>query len=641
MKHSVMILLLGFLSLYAYDDTLFRSNLEQFNYEEILNQYNLINSSNEENSANEESSFSRGQFAFGLYQTGGKQKSWLEVSISAFSLALTMDNSEEQLFEINRTLAHCYLGLINDAATWMKYRKKHELYLKKALEIDPDDCRLQLIAAKSMMRFPSPLGDEDDGEALLFSLLEQYEDSTFVLMSVADYYQDQNEIDSSELYFRKVLTINSNHRYAREELDKIVLMSNELAIRFFIVDSAMITSSKRVLEKVDSFRGTRLSMDSYSEIQEKLVEIPPIESATLTPQKVGDSQVDIFITVEEEDTRGVVAMVDANLSNDYFNDLVPGFMPTLFYMNENVKGTGMALEFLTVVVYNQLDVTYRGLFDTKFLNANLLIESMILSEENDDYVMGKQITATRKSSYHNALLGLGVSLPFGMDIYGRYWAQLDLYKDLENMITPPNQVTHELMADITISTAGELFSPLKLKEGYHIYLNPYIQFKPDFRAWGDPDSLFTHNSSPAYGIRAQAGYYRNLGRRFNLESDVHLLWMENAYESSRFRIGRKNLMDDYSISGYIPEELVFDKGVLTNIKYTWIVRPEQFLLYGRYDFLYDSDQEKLFNSVALGAGIALPWNMELKSEFGIALDAERDSGLGYNFSMRLSKMMFF
>ncbi len=634
MKHSVMILFLCCLSLYAYDDTLFSSDLKQFNYENILYQYKLLDSSDEENS------FSRGQLAFALYQTGGGQKSWLEVSISAFSLALTLNNTEEVLFEIYRSLAECYLQLISDPATWMKYRKMHELYLTKAMKMEHDDCRLMLIAAKSMMRFPSSLGNEEDGEALLFSLSEKFPESTPVLMAVADYYLDRNMVEKSKEYFRKVISLNKNHRYAGEELKKIEMMNKELSIRHFIVDTAMTTSSEKVMKKVESFRGISFTIDSYKEILEKLAEIPPIESAALTAEEVSDSLVDILITVEEEDTRGIIAMMDANFSNDYFNDLVPDFMPALFYMNENVKGTGLVLEYLTVVVYNQLDVTYRGLFDTKYFNFNLLIESMFLPLENDDYVLGKQLTPTLKNSYHNALFGLGVSLPFGMDIYGRYWAQIDLYKDLENMVTPPNQVTHELQTDITMSTAGEVFSPLKVKEGYHIYLNPFIQYKPDYRSWGDPDSLFTHNSSPAYGIRAQAGYYKSVGRRFNVETDIYLLWMENAYESQRFRIGRKNLMDDYSISGYIPEELVFAKGVLTNIKYTWIIRPERFLLYGRYDFLYDTEVKQLFKSCAVGTGISLPWNMELKSEFGIAFDAERKFGLGYNFSMRFSKMMF-
>lgn len=634
MRYTIELLLLLTVTLSARSDLAYTQYVDDFDTAALRREYIL---------AGEESDdFAKGRVAFGMSGIAEKRAGWTDSTVYYLERVFQVDTlSEEQRVECAYMLSKSYFSLIQNPSTWMKYSKKHEHYLKIILKQNPSDVRFQVLAAESMIRFPSSLGSEEDGKEKLLNLIEIYPEEISVLEAVSDFYLDSGEVEKAEAGFRQLLSLNGNHRPAKEALEQIELLRSNRTIRQFRVDSSVVTSHERLLKKVNSFTGDRYSLAASEKITGELEEIAPVEKAELRVVPISDTAVDIEIFLDEDDTRGVVAIFDASVSNDYSGDALFGPMPTLFYMDENVRGSGLSLEYITVVVYNQLDLTYRGVFDDSFLDFNINIESMFLPEENDYHLGGVKQVVTKKSSYHNTLIGLGTELPFGMEIYCRYWGQVEFFREVEGMVTPTSRFTHGVSADLTFATAEEPFSPLKVPEGFRLYIQPYMLYKPNYTAWGDPDSLFEHDDRPAYGLNAHLGYYRSFGRLSHFSGDVQLLTMKNSYESLRFRIGRKNLMDDYSLSGYIPEEVPFNSGVLTNLKYTWKVIPDRFLIWGKYDFLFDLEKSKLYNASAVGTGISLPWDLELRSECGLAFDAQRQSGWGFNISLQLSKMILF
>lgn len=566
------------------------------------------------------------------------KKSIILLLILVMTLELYSTNKEaERYYNISKE----HFDQIKDPSSWMKHAKSHEINLKLCLELDPDKTKYRLLAAKSMLSFPSAMGSEQDGERLLYTLEEKEPNNVDILITLSNYLLDKNRTNEAKTKLESILLIEGDHIEANDLYNEILLAEKELTIRDFLLVDDIKTSNKRIINKVSSFIGKTYNNRVKVQIKERLTQISPIEDVDFELKEVDGKYVDIVLIPDEDNMKGLVYIADSTIALDYDKDIVPDGIPAVMYMDENLFGLGINLEFLTAVVFNKLDLKIPGLIDDRFIDLKLSIETMLMPTSNDYYYNGKQLDKTEEHTYVKGSLSLGKSFDFGLQTFINYGTEYNIYKDVKDAIEPSGYFTNTLDLSIEFTTAEDIFSPLQVKNGYNISINPIMIYKPNFKPWGKKRDLNKHNSNPAYGLTASLGYYKSFRDRHNISVDLNLMYLSNNYESTKYRLGQKAITDEYSLVGYIPKEIGTDFGLLSNVKYSLSIVPDRFLLFGKYDLLCDIDNDKLFNGIAAGFALKLPWDIHMSSEFGIGLDAKRDSGFGYSGSITLSKVVLF
>lgn len=541
-------------------------------------------------------------------------------------------------------LAESYLFSITGPASWMKYNNKYQDTITQCLENDPANVLYQINSARGMMWFPSARGGRDEGIELILNLEKKHPEHPEVIYAVSNYRSEEGFTEEAKNGYLKVLDIKPNHKKAKEQLDIILLNEKKLKIRNITFTGNRWISQKTLFEKISEFEGAILNGESRSGIREKLKEKPAINKVSVKATSVDDYYVDLEVEITEESSRILMFQQASGMGMDFDRDLVPsGLMPPVtIYIDNNFLGTGSKLMFITVFVYNQLQLTVPGLIDDKYLDFKLNLTSMLLSGKNSSYFDGEKTEGTKQNSYHIAKAGLGRTFPFNLSTFLYYQARFDVHTDLENNITPNHLITHSLSGEIIFNSAGSADTPFDLQEGLNFRFIPTVNYKQDYKPWGDPNNLTTHDDNVSMTFLTKMAYYRNLNSKNNLSLSGAWYMNHNPYESDRFSFGhRGDAITFDSLTGYLPGEISFDNGILLNLKHTVTPIVNKVNFYGKYDVVFDIKNREFYNGVALGGAVKLPWNLDLKGEFGVGLNAVRDSGPGLFLSLELSKLMIF
>lgn len=267
---------------------------------------------------------------------------------------------------------------------------------------------------------------------------------------------------------------------------------------------------------------------------------------------------------------------------------------------------------------------------------------MLLSLPNSSYIDGELIDGTKKNSYHVGKAGFGRTFPFNLSTFIYYQAQFDIHEKYGDNITPNHLITHSVLSEIIYNSAGTANTPFDLLDGIFLSFIPEVKYKQDYQPWGDPENLTTHDDNVSLVFITQAGYYQNLNPQNNLSVLGSWFVNYNPYDSDHFNLGHKgDAITSYSLTGYLPGEVEFDNGILLNLKYTITPKANKGNFYGKYDVVFDIENAKFYNGLAIGGAVKLPWEFYLKGEFGVGLNAVRDSGPGLFLSIELSKLMIF
>lgn len=489
------------------------------------------------------------------------------------------------------------------------------------------------------MRFPSARGNRgnrDDGVNIILNLEKENPRHPEVLFAASNYRFGEGFIEEAKNGYLEVLKIDPGYKNAKESLEIIELDEKKLKIRNVSFLGNRKTSEKRLLKKTSEYSGTILDQDSRFDICSKLMEISSINGVSIKGSQFDDIYVDLEITVTEESSKILMFQQVTGAGLDIDNNILPsGLMPPVtVFIDNNLFRTGSRLMYITVFVYNQLDLYVPGLINDKYLDFSLNISSMLFANPNLD--------ETNKSSYHVGKVGLGRTFPFNLSTFIYYQSRFDIYEKLGVNITPNHLITHSESSDITFNSAGDATTPFNLLEGMLFSFNPTINYKQDYKAWGDPESLTTHDDNVSLVFLTRLGYYKNLNPKNNISILGSWFINYNPYDSDHFALGHKgDVMTLDSLTGYLPEEIIFDNGILINIKHTITPKSNKVNLYAKYNVLFDIDNTKFYNGVALGGAVKLPWNIDLKGEFGIGLNAIRENGPGLFLSLELSKFMIF
>lgn len=542
-------------------------------------------------------------------------------------------------------LAESYLYSIKGPASWMKYNNKYQDTIVKCLASDPDNIIYQLNSARGMMWLPSSRGSRKDGVEIILDLEKNNPDHPEVIYAVSNYRYGEGLIEEAKEGYLKLLKINPDYKEANEILDIIAIDESNLSIRNISFIGSTKTSIKRLSKKISEYKGISLNRDSRAEISSKLSEISSIKGININAERVDDFYVDLEIEISEVDTKILMFQQVSGLGLDYDSDIFPsGLMPPVtIYIDNNLFGTGSNLMLISVFVYNQLSLTVPGLIDDKYLDFKLDATSMLLPTENSSIIDGKIIDSTKKiGSNHSIKAGLGRTFPFNLSAFLFYQAIFDLHEQLNNNIKPNHTVTHSISSEVIFNTAGAANTPFDLLEGYSLIFIPSVNYIQNYKPWGNPDSLITHNNKPSITLNTTLGYYKNLTPKSNLSLTGTWMINHNPYDTDVFALGhRGDAITAQSVTGYLPGEIVFNNGILLNTKYTFTPLANKINLYGKYDLVLDIENRDFYNGIALGGAVKLPWDLDLKTELGLGLNAKRDSGPGYFISLELTKLMIF
>ena len=548
--------------------------------------------------------------------------------------------------ELTYLLTESYLFAIKDAPSWIKYHSKYQGIIVTCLEADPTNVLYQINSARGMMWFPSARGNHDDGVELILKLEKENPGHTEVIYAASNYrYYEEGLVAEAKKGYLEVLAIDPNHEKAKEILEIIELDEKNLEIRSITFIGNKKTPSKRLLKKISEYNSTTLDQDSRQKITLKLAEISSINGADIKGSQVDDFYVDLEIEVAEESSKILFFQQVSGAGFDSSNDILPsGLMPPVtLFIDNNFLGTGIKFQLITILVYNQLDFYLPGLINDKYLDFNLNISSMLIPNENNGYVKGEVIDGTKKTkTNHTVKAGFGRTFPFSLSAFLYYQAGFDFHEELRDNITPNHLITHSVSSEIFFSTAGSAITPFDLLDGMSFSFIPTMNYKQDYKPWGDPNNLATHDDNVSLVFATSLGYYKNLNSKNNLSILGSWYVNHNPYESEFFAFGhRGDATVSSSITGYLPGEVQFDNGILLNVKYTITPKANTVNLYAKYDVVFDINNTEFYNGIALGGATKLPWDLDLKGEFGVGLNAERENGPGLFMSLELSKVMAF
>lgn len=613
---------------------------EESEYWKRINDYDYIGFLKDYNSLDEANSLQRGKLAYALYITGDRDSEWIEIAANSISAHLQDPNlSQSERGDYAYILAESSKGLIVDASSYMKYSPIYESAITQCLKIDPDNPYYRLSSAQGLMWFPTSRGTKEEGEALLFQLEKENPNNTNIIMAYAYFKLNSGNIDIAEAGFKTVLSINAKNKEAKEQLDEINLSKKELTIREITIINSIKTSKSRVLKKLEDFKDKKFHTNTKGEINRRISEISSIGGANIKGIQIDENYIDLELDVIEDNTRAVMFLAGGGFGLDYSGDVLPGGMGALGYMDSNFLGTGYNLLFLTAGIFNKLDLTCPGLIDDGIIDLKLSLESMAYAPASTDVIHDGAEVYSVKDTYHSVQVGLGRSFDIGLSAFINYNSNWTFKEDIEGHTSPNMIHTNTISGDFSFDTVGMILSSFQNPNGFRISFNPTWVYKDNYKPWGKDGSLFTHNDKPAFTFRTHLGYYTDTAKNQNLSADFKYLASINPYQSNKFALGQpQSSMDSDSLAGYLPGEIVFENGLLGNIKYTFNVIPNKFNLFGKYDVLFDIDNRNLYNGASVGTAVKLPFDIELAGELGVGFNANRSEGPGIQASVSLTKL---
>lgn len=576
---------------------------------------------------------------YALYYTGDQSPELARKAVEKISILLeSKELKEKDAAEYNYILAELYLDLIVDAKSWMDFAGLYETSVLNILDYDDKDIRFQLNSARSMLRFPTSRGTAEYGEELLSNLVIDNPENTLIVYSEADRNFQNGNIDIAEEGFQKVISLNPNHKLAINRLKSIDLNRKNLTIRNITIKNDIKTSKKRVNKKLLGFVGEKLNFELQDEMTKEISKISSIGGATINGIQIDDGNVDLELNINENNFRAMGLLVGAPIGLDYSNELVPGGLAAFLYMDSNFLGTGASFQMITAAVFNKIDIMVPGLINDGVVDLKLSLESMLLSVDKK-YIDDGEEEVIGKSSHHQFQVGLGRAFDFGLSAFVNYKAKIEPQEDIKNVVEKDDSFFHEINGELALNWAGDAMSGLQTLEGLNFSFNPQMIYKPNYKSWGETGDLYEHNDDYSLQFVTQLGLYTNLGKAHNIGLNLTHLASINPYESERFRIGHGGTpFDKYILSGFLPGEITADNAVLSNLKYTFIQRPNKLNLYGKYDFLYNTDDNEYYHGSAFGLNAVIPWNIEMNAEIGVGFNADREELPGLVFSVSFMKL---
>ena len=541
-------------------------------------------------------------------------------------------------------LAILYNGLIFDAPTWMKYKSSEGKYLNLCLAIDPDykDAKIHMVRR---LLFLAPVlgGDETTGLSKLIDLNKEYPEDSDVLLIYAEYYSVKEEDDKSKEYYSRVLEQTSNHFRALKNYNELVLIEKNLPIGNIILKNQLRTRLGKRIDSVKKWEGKIYDQESKKEIQEIFNSLPSITGIQIQTMEMENRTVNLSLNVSENNLRVLGVLGGIGACSTYDNKPSVSGFPLLLYMDQNLFGTGNNLTVMFAGIFLGIDLINPERSILPF-SSSFHADALYLPMEVKFIEDGKDTGWNLKTPAYNVSLELIKETPIGLVLSSFHNLKINNYEGGTSGFTiPENNITYTGNLGLKFSTIDSGFpSAFSPPVGFSFSVVPTIVFKPDYKAWGPNNDLFTHNDLPGGMFETSIKYYYSPIKRTHFGGSLTHYGSVNLYESEKWAIGQTDIISSGPrLSGYLSGEYRSKNAIVANLDGHFQILPDKILFLAKHDMYYDIDENVFRQGSALGVALKLPYEIELNIEAGAGWNAKRESGTGWSVQIALSRYFMY
>lgn len=550
-----------------------------------------------------------------------------------------IDNDDEKIFYYE-ILIFMSSRLITGPAEWMRYSGKKEKYEKALLKIDPDNSVALTFQAIDLLYIPESMGGSKK-EALrrLQKIEKENPEDTNVRYTLAFYYYSQNELEKAGDYFRKVLEINPNHRGAERQLEEIELILKNPVIRRIYFEEGVALSPDRLKRKISQYEGRVYNIKNKIQIIKSLREIHAVKSVFIEPVSLENGQVDLKVSISENDFKLFAVAGFFQMNPDFNNEYAYMGGAALLYTDENFLGTGNSLFAIFAGIFLMTEYKMYSVFGDGGPFLSLGFTGLAYPIKPEMYIDGKKYDHYGSESPLCVVsAGIGRDYDIGLSYSLKNSMQLHFFDGDSSVIEPSHKYTYSASAELSFGTLMIMPSQLFLNNGFALWLNSELIYKPGYKAWGVEGSdtfYFEHDDRPALKFASSIKYFKVVNQKHNLGIDLNYQYGYNLYQSTYFEAGTGlPFVPGAEMSGYFMGELRYSHAATTSFIYRFALIENKFIPFVKHDLFYDLSEDKLYQGTAFGTALKLPYDFELNAKFGIGWDANRSEGNnGYSFQI--------
>lgn len=517
-------------------------------------------------------------------------------------------------------LAHMYLELIVDAATWFAYQPRFDAHRTAFVAAGGNGTDLAYLDAKRMLFFPPSMGgDPEEARRVLTQLVAQggpYEAEYFLASS----YLNDGEPDSA----LSVLAGYPADRLSRASLDLQRRLEIEIAaprVRSVSLESTPRTAEPLLVEAIVLTPGSTLTTEDASDTLERVGALPGISNVALDYDYDQErNEVDVRITIGEGSQRIVGGIVSSTLFTDI--DRSNPATPLLLYMDENLFGRGVGLSVITAGIFNRVGVTI-PVGDGIDLRTG--VEAMVLPLATVEFygANGDPLDELSFAGRHGAAT-IGAVTELGpAKVELDYLLRRDWY-EREDDTAPgyvlPEDRLHRGALRLSVDTSEDIFFGAGLA-GFRAGAAGRYDYYTGFDSWGTDEF---RNDAPSNGFgsgtwEVSGAWGRRIGRRGDAGVHIAAVGGWNYYTRSLHRLGAPSGFDrsEVYVRGYPQGSIEAERALIAHAHGGAELVPGALHVSVFYDgaFVDAPDRVRqepgMLNAAGIGLAAKLPWSLDL------------------------------
>ncbi len=526
-------------------------------------------------------------------------------------------------------LAHTYLEVIVDAATWMRFNGDYEKTRLLLTRYENED-DYRFVEGKRYALYPPDAGGDASAALAMFDGIgDRYElayHRAIAMLSLGD-------VDGAA----EVLAAETNPT-ATESALLMRLEVERLQPRVMSVSfPSDIRTNGRLLERAATLeQGTPLSSDHAIDTISALESFPAVASADLEYDfDASTNEVDVRVRVREGDSRmfGVLAYGAYVPETD---GLAPdsddsSALPLLLYSDQNLFGRMVQLDVITAGVYWQVGLGVPGVFGSP-LSIYTGVESMVLPMDTLEYG-DFSVDGGGQAAWIGTAVDLG---PLSTSL--EYQTGFTVYDEdtIDTGVEEPRDLRHAVSAEISADMRSDLAGGAA-SEGFALTLLGAFTTFSGFEQWGTQTVLFDSPDGPGtftYGIEADAGW--RIGRRGDIGVAIGAYGGFGFFARTHYDVGAPGPGSDsvLSVRGY-PTGTQAERLAVAHGRVGYELVPGTVHLGAFHDVAaveaadWAPDPDGLLNASGVALSFALPWSIRMSVAYArsyTSLDDDYDGG---------------
>lgn len=552
-------------------------------------------------------------------------------------LRRVIESEDDAALSAHLYLAHMYLELIVDSATWFSYQPRFAAHRGAFIAAGGGGQDLAYLDAKRMLFFPPSMGgDPERARRVLTELVEQGEQYEAEYFLASAYLRERDPAAA--------LRVLSN--YPAERLSEAAL---ELRRRLEIESAAprilsvSLESRPRAAEPlVDAAialsPGSDLTTEDASETVRRLGELPGVSNVSVEyDYDPARNEVGVRLAVREGSQRIVGGIISSTLFADL--DRSNPFTPVLVYMDDNLLGRGVGLSVISAGIFNRigLAIPLNSAIDLRTgLEAMVLpLETIPFYGADGDPREELAITGRHGSATIGAVAAAGPVTAELDYLLRRDWYERD--SDSASGYVLPDDLLHRTVLRLSIDTAEDIYSGAGLA-GFRAGAAIGYDYFSGFGSWGTEEF---RNEAPANGFGSttweiSGAWGRRIGNRGNAGIHIGAAGGWNYYTRSLHRLGAPSGFDrsELSLRGYPQASVEAEMALVTHVHTGFEVVPGALHASVFYDGAFVDapdrvrDTAGVLNAAGVGLAAGLPWSLDLAVSWAhgfSALDGSTDA----------------